>query len=80
MIETIVRRMKNWIGHIMRGDGLMKEAMEGKMEGKRGRSRKRIGTTDDLLVKETYGDVKRRAEDRHEWRVWLPGTCRVAEH
>ena len=25
----------NWIGHLMRGDGLMKEAVEGKMEGKR---------------------------------------------
>ena len=32
MVETIVRRKKNWIGHIMRGDGLMKEVMEGKME------------------------------------------------
>ena len=38
MVETIVRRKK--IGHIMRGDGLMKEVMEGKMEGKRGRGRK----------------------------------------
>ena len=36
MVETIVRRKKNWIGHIMRGDGLMKEVIEGKMEGKRG--------------------------------------------
>ena len=35
MLETIVRRKKNWIGHIMRGDGLMKEVIEGKMEGKR---------------------------------------------
>ena len=26
----------------MRGDGLMKEVMEGKMEGKRGRGRKRM--------------------------------------
>jgi len=24
--------------------------------------------------------LKRRAEDRQGWRVWLPGTCRVAEH
>ena len=35
MIETIARRNKNWIGHIMRGEGLMKEVMEGKMQGKR---------------------------------------------
>ena len=36
MVETIIRRKKNWMGHIMRGDGLMKEVMEGKMEGKKG--------------------------------------------
>ena len=34
MVEIIVRRKKNWIGiigHIMRGDRLMKEVMEGKI-------------------------------------------------
>ena len=51
-VETIVRRKKNWIGHIMRGDGLMKEVMEGKMEGKRGRGRKRIGMIDELMINE----------------------------
>jgi len=80
MVETIIRRRKNWIGHIMRGDGLMKEVMEGKMEGKRGPGRKRIGMIDDLIEKERYGDMKRRAEDRQGWRAWLPGTCRMAEH
>jgi hypothetical protein len=80
MVETIIRRRKNWIGHIMRGYGLMKEVMEGKMEGKRGPGRKRIGMIDDLIEKERYGDMKRRAEDRQGWRVWLPGTCRMAEH
>jgi len=80
MVETIVRRKKNWIGHIMRGDGLMKEVMEVKMEGKRGRGRKRIGMIDELMINDQYGDLKRRAEDRQGWRVWLPGTCRMAEH
>ena len=80
MVETRIRRKKNWIGHIMRGDGLMKEVMEGKMEGKRGPGRKRIGMIDDLIEKERYGDMKRRAEDRQGWRAWLPGTCRMAEH
>ena len=30
MAETIVRRKKNWIGHIMRGDGLIKKLWKGK--------------------------------------------------
>ena len=57
MVETTVKRKKNWIGHIMRGDGLMKEVMEGKMEGKRERGRKRIGMIDELMINEQYGDL-----------------------
>ena len=80
MVEKILWRKKNWMGHIMRGYELMKEVMEGKMDGKRGPGRKRIAMIDDLLGKERYGVLKRRAEDRQGWRVWLPGTCRMAEH
>ena len=80
MVETIVRKKKNWIEHIMREDGLMKEVMEGKMEGKRGRGRKRISMLDELMENKQYRDLKRKAEDRQGWRVWLPGTCRVVEH
>ena len=49
----------------------MKEVMHGEIEGKR----------NYLFENERYGNLKkRRAEDRQEWRVWLPGTCRVAEN
>ena len=51
----------------------MKEVMEGKMEGKRGPGRKRIGMIDELMLNEQYVDLKRRAEDRQGWRVWLQG-------
>ena len=51
----------------------MKDVVEGKIinsEGKRGSDRKRIGMIErvDLLEKERYGDLKRRAEDRQGWR------------
>ena len=49
--ETIVRRKKNWIGHILRGEGLLKDVIEGRMEGKPPRDRKRIGMIDDLKEK-----------------------------
>ena len=46
LIETIERRKKNWIGHVVRGDGLLthhlKLVLEGRMEGKRPRDRPRI--------------------------------------
>ena len=35
LLEIIRRRQKNWIGHILRGDSLQREIMEGRMEGKR---------------------------------------------
>ena len=33
LIETIVRRKKNWIGHVLRGCGMLKEIIEGRFEG-----------------------------------------------
>src|SRR6476661_7106317 len=63
MIRTICERNRNWIGHIVRGDGLIKLVLEGRLEGKRMRGRPRMGMIDDL-VEESYGVMKRRAENR----------------
>jgi len=79
IIETIVNRKKNWIGHILRGDGLLKDVIEGRIEGKRTRGRRRIDMIDELM-EGTYGQMKRRAEDRVGCRSWTPWTCRTAEH
>src|SRR6476661_7895128 len=62
LIKTIWDRKKNWIGHVVRGDGVMKLVIEGRMEGKRPRGRPRMGMIDDVLD-ETYGDMKRKAEN-----------------
>src|SRR6476661_7033908 len=37
LIKTIWDSKKNWIGHVVRGDGLMKLVLEGRTEGKRPR-------------------------------------------
>ena len=42
---------------------LMKLVLEARMEGKRPRGRPRMGIIDDVLD-ETYGDMKRKAENR----------------
>src|SRR6476469_9261382 len=63
LIKTIWDRMKNWIGHVVRGDGLMKLVLERRMEEKRPKGRPRMGMIDDVLD-ETYGDMKRKAENR----------------
>ena len=72
MMRTIVRRKKNWIGHVIRGEGLLREVIAGKMVGKRGPGSPRIGMLDELLERDTYGNMKRRAEDRTGWRDWMP--------
>ena len=33
--ETIRRRKKNWFGHILRGNNMLRDVLEGKMNGKR---------------------------------------------
>ena len=64
MMMTIARRKKNWIVHVIRGEGLLREVIEGKMVGKREPGRPRIGMLDELLERDTYGNMKRRVEDR----------------
>jgi len=63
----------------VRGEGLLKDMLEGRMVGKRARGRPRIGMLDELKEK-SYEEMKRRAEDRELWRSWLPRTCRKAEN
>src|SRR6476619_7148994 len=74
LIKTIWDRKKNWIGHVVRGDGLMKLVLKGIMEEERPRGRPRMGMIDDVLD-ETYGDMKRKAENRENLRIWKPRTC-----
>src|SRR6476469_4339452 len=79
LIKTIWDRKTNWIGHVVTGDGLMKLVLEGRMEGKRPRGRPIMGVIDDVL-NETYGDMKRKDENRENWRIWKPRTRPWAEN
>ena len=79
LIRTVYKRQKNWIGHVLRGDGLLKEVIEGRMLGKRPRGRPRAGMV-DVIMEGSYEKMKRRAEGREEWRRWVPKTCLRAEY
>jgi hypothetical protein len=78
-VQAIVKRKKNWIGHVVRGNSLLKLVLEGRMVGKKPRGRPRMGMIDDLK-EGSYTEMKRRAEDRDKWRAWMPRTCRKAEN
>ena len=89
LIRTIGERKKNWIGEVLRVDGLLRDVLEGRMLGRRPQGRPRMGMLDELREidmkagkkkKESFGSMKRRAEDRQRWRVFVPRTCRKAEN
>jgi len=49
--------------------------MKGKMERKGARGTPRKGMLDEVMV-ESYGNMKRKAENSDEWRDWMPFTYR----
>ena len=49
MVDVIIQTKKNWIGHVVRGAGLLLEVIEGKMDSKRASGRPRIGMLEELM-------------------------------
>jgi len=68
----IKTRQKNWIGHILRGNSLQRDMMEGRMEGKRGRGRPRQKLM-NWITEDGYWKLKEKAQHREEWSRWTFG-------
>jgi hypothetical protein len=80
LVQAVVKRKKRWIGHVLRGEGMMKDAIEGRIEGLRCVGRPRQSMLHELMEEGSYEQMKRKAEDRELWRKWIPRTCLWAEH
>ena len=63
LINTITRRQKHWIGHILRGNNLIKELVEGRLYGKKRRGKPRQQMLDFIMRRKTYVEMKRLAQD-----------------
>jgi hypothetical protein len=48
VVQAIMQREKNCIGHVVRGNSLLKLVIEGRMAGRKTRGRPRMGMIDDL--------------------------------
>ncbi|GFS23355.1 4-coumarate--CoA ligase [Elysia marginata] len=73
LLQQLMKLKLRYAGHIKRGSSgpLLQLSLEGKIEEKRGQGRTRRNWMDD--VKEwsgstSYGDAKRKAANREEWR------------
>ena len=71
ILEVIKNRKRNWIGHWLRRECLLLTALEGLVEGKRGRGRRRYQMVDNIKVEGSYWKMKRLAECRKEWRTTM---------
>jgi hypothetical protein len=73
IVQTIKRRKANWIVYIMRRNCLLKQVIEGKIEGNIGVMRRRgircKQLLDDLKGRREYWKLKEDALDRTSWRT-----------
>ena len=69
---NLSKRKANWIGHILRRNCLLKQVIDGKIEGEmevartQGRRRKKL--LDDLKDRTGYSHLKEETLDRTMWR------------
>ena len=69
MLEQIRKRKRNWLGHWLRRNCLLKDTLEGMVNGKKVRGRRRYKMIDNIMINGLYEDTKRMAEKRVEWRM-----------
>ena len=74
LTDLIWRMKKNWISHILRGESLLREVEV------ISRGRKRLGMLNECRKEALYAELKRKAENRKEWRTRKSRTCLMVEH
>jgi hypothetical protein len=73
ILHEISEWKANWIGHVLRRNCLLRQVIEGKINGgievtgRRGRRRRKL--LDDLKERRGYSHMKEEALDRPMWRA-----------
>jgi hypothetical protein len=70
LLNNILRRKVNFIGHILRRNCLLHDAIEGEMTIVKGVGR-RTQVLDGLRNRRRYWEQKEKAEDRKRWKRQL---------
>ena len=64
MLELTKKMERNWLSHWLRRNCLLKNALEGMVNGKKIYSRRRSQMIDNIIINGLYEDTKRKAEKR----------------
>ena len=67
-INNILRRKANWIGHILRRNCLLHDAIQGQMMEVKGVGGRRTQVLDDLRKRRRYWEIKEEVEDQKRWK------------
>ena len=59
MLELIRKRKRNWLGHWLKRNCLLKDALEGMVNRKMVRGRRRYQMIDNIMINGLYEDTKR---------------------
>jgi len=71
LVAKMKEKQKTWVGHVLRSGNLLRRVIEGRIQEKPTRGRNRSGMLSGLIGKEDYAILKRRAQDRNQWRNWI---------
>jgi len=67
LIKTTRQRQKNWIGHVLRGDDLLREVMGERVKGKKRAGKPRKVTISDL--EEAFSQKKDEKSDPEKYII-----------
>lgn len=72
-MSSVRQRIMRYYGHIRRHDSIQKTNIEGKIDGKRGRGRKRTNWIGNVAVYagKPINECARIAEDRNQYRAMV---------
>ena len=69
MLELIKKRNRNWLRHWLRRNCMLKDALEGMVNAKKVRGRRRYQMIDNIMINELCEDTKRKAMKGVAWRM-----------
>ena len=69
MLELIKKRKRNWLNHWLRRNCLLKDALEGIVNGKNVLGRRIYQMIDNIMINGLYEDTKMKSEKRVGWRM-----------